>query len=323
MIALLTGIALLAQDPELRRDPTPVPRQPFVRYVTKDKFNREITFYVGDGDKDAPLVLFIQGSGSGSNFVEIEGKVYPQNGQVPLHDLAKGKIRLIMVEKPGVKFLDKGAGGIDPANAEFKKEHTLDRWSEACGASLRAARRIEGVNPNKIMVVGHSEGGLVACRVAAQHPFVTHVATLAGGGVTQLYDLMTLVRKGVFAGSVSDDPEKRIAWFTAEWKKVLEDPDSADKLFLGHPNRRWSSFLSTSPVEELAKYNGKIYIAQGVEDSAVDISSADALHAQLLSRGKDVTYDRVKDGDHMFGKKDDRGAGWTSALTRLLAWFAP
>lgn len=304
-----------------------LPRQPYERYFTDDKLGRRITFYITEPPTEGvrPLVVFIQGSGSGSNFIEVDGRLVPQNGQTSIYDAASGKIRLLIVEKPGVKFLDRGdRGGTSAASEEFKKEHTLDRWAEAVSAALRASLELPGIDRNRILLMGHSEGGLVACRVAADNAEVTHVATLAGGGVTQLYDLIALARRGVFAQGVSDDPEKRVEFLTGEWKKVLAEPDAWDKDFLGHPYRRWSSFLASSPLEELSRFRGRIYIGQGVEDTAVDVSSADALYAQLLSRGKDVTYDRLPAVGHSFGPPGDRtGEGWKAEMGRVLKWFLP
>jgi len=240
-----------------------------------------------------------------------------------LFDQSKGAIRLLVVEKPGVKYLDKGSrGGVDANALEFKKEHTLQRWAEAVSAALRSCKGIEGIDRKRVLVAGHSEGALVACTVAAANPEVTHVASLAGGGVSQLYDLIALARKGVFAAGVSPDPEKRVAYLVQEWGKVLQDPDSWEKLFLGHPYRRWSSFLSTSPIEQLSTFGGKVYIAQGTDDSAVDVSSADALYSQLLSRGKTVTYDRIPGANHGFSQAEDKTMqGWPAAMKRLLDWF--
>lgn len=321
----LAAALLLAGSPGPRLDPTPIKGQPFRRYFIKDRYGREITFYLTEskGSEPKPLTVFVQGSGDGSNFVEVKGRVVPQNGQMTLYDEAKGAIRLLIVEKPGVRFLDRGEqGGAEKASADFREQHTLERWSEAVDASLRAALRLPGIDRKHVLVVGHSEGGLVACRVAAHNRAVTHVASLAGGGVTQLYDLIALARRGAFLQNLSDDPEKRVAYLTEEWKKVLADPHSAEKSFLGHPYRRWTSFLADSPIEELAQFKGTVYIAQGTADAAVDPSSADALDADLLRRGKDVTYDRVPNADHVFSTPDDkRGEGWTREMDRLLAWF--
>jgi predicted esterase len=328
VLSLLLAATLCWQAPptyDLRKDVEKVRGQPFERYFTHDRFGREITFFVTESrDKTAkPLAVYVQGSGDGSNFVESNGRVLPQNGFMNLYDESHGALRLLIVEKPGVKFLDQGGhGSAENASAEFKQEHTLDRWAEAVSAALRASHKIDGIDRTRILVAGHSEGGLVACRVAAQNPEVSHVATLAGGGVTQLYDLVSLARRGVFAQGVSDDPEKRVEYLLSEWKKVLADPDASDKLFLGHPYRRWSSFLSSSPIEELASFQGKIFIAQGVDDGAVDVSSADALYAQLIARGKDVTYDRLAGCDHVFSTSEEKhGEGWPREMKRLCEWM--
>ena len=50
----------------------------------------------------------------------------------------------------------------------------------------------------RTLVIGHSEGGIVAAYVAAKLPKVTHVASLAGGGPTQLFDF------------VSNDEDKKV-----------------------------------------------------------------------------------------------------------------
>ncbi|MBS1707374.1 MAG: alpha/beta fold hydrolase [Armatimonadetes bacterium] len=319
----LASILLVGQNKtDLRRDTTRLSGQPYTRYFTTDKFKREVTFYVTEAEGKAPLVVFVQGSGNGSNFIKVGERLVPQNGQTTLYDVAERKVRLLIVEKPGVKFLDPGdRGGAQSASDEFKQEHTFDRWAEAVGAALNAAKKIDGVDPGKILVVGHSEGGLVACRVAARDPEVKAVATLAGGGVTQLYDLVALARKGYFGGPDSK-PEETAQAILKMWDDVLADPDSATKLFLGHPYRRWSSFLATSPVEELARFKGRVFIGQGSEDKAVDVSSADVLYAQLKSRGHNVTYDRVAGADHGFAQPAEKpGTGWATELKRVWDWF--
>lgn len=88
------------------------------------------------------------------------------------------------------------------------------------------------------------------------------------------------------------------------------------------PQNGQTSFLATSPLQELGKFKGRIYIGQGLEDAAVDYSSADALYAQLLAQGKDVVYDRVPGVDHSFSSPDDnRSQGGRDEMTRVATWF--
>lgn len=153
---------------------------------------------------------------------------------------------------------------------------------------------------------------------------MTHVATLAGGGPTQLFDLIELARAGALCGNGGRDPDACVRDLLAQWDDVLKSPDSTEAFFLGHPHRRWTSFLATSPIEELRKTRARIFIGQGTEDKAVYPPGADVLYASLRSLGREVEYSRVK-GDHGFMTPGEDGQlatqGWQAMHKRVLAWF--
>src|SRR5262249_44381219 len=178
-----------------QRDPAPL-GVPFDRYTTKDTFDRTITFYLSHAPKGAgklPVALFIPGSGCASVFSERDGKVYGGRQNLLLAAGA-GQLRVLVVEKPGVAFGDrpKNPGSALEASAEFKREHTLPRWVEAVNAALRATHRLEDIDWTRTLVVGHSEGAIVAAHVAATNPLVSHVAVLSAGGAALLFFLVKL-----------------------------------------------------------------------------------------------------------------------------------
>jgi dipeptidyl aminopeptidase/acylaminoacyl peptidase len=145
---------------------------------------------------------------------------------------------------------------------------------------------------------------------------------MAGGGPSQLFDLLTLARKGNFFRPVSEDPDTRVRYVRDQWSAIQADPMSTEKLFFGFVYRRWSTFLASSPMEELAQVKVKIYLAQGVDDDAVDPASSDILDAHLRARGKDVVYDRVEGADHSFNLKGKPAVnGWQEQLARIVAWY--
>jgi dienelactone hydrolase len=311
----------------LRKDAAPVPDQPYERYFTTDRFGREITFYLSTASADRgslPLVAYVEGSGCASLFEDRDGRVVPAGGHIVVQEVADGVARVLIVEKPGVTFLDRPRTYEERSGSEeFRREHTLERWAEAIQAAVRAAGRVPGVQPDKVLVIGHSEGGLVACRVARSMPdVVTHVASLAGGGPSQLFDLITGARKGNFFRSVSDDPEARVAYVLDRWRDIQSDPQSTEKLFFGFAYRRWSTFLASSPMEELTGVKARIYLAQGVEDDGVDPASCDALDAHLRAKGQEVVYDRVSGANHSFRIRDRPDVdGWEELMDRVVKWF--
>ena len=311
---------------ELSKTFEPVPGQPYEKFSTRDRFGREIIFYLSTAvasRNSLPLVVFVEGSGCRSRFEERGGKILPAGGHIVVADVFKDKARVLVVEKPGVKYLAQPQNGCKDS-ADFNREHTLERWTEANEAAIRAARKLPQISKEKLLVIGHSEGGLVACRVARDLPeIVTHVSTIAGGGGSQLFDIVSLARNGEFFDKVSPDPEKRVQYVLDQWKAIQTDPTSAEKFFFGFAYRRWSSFLASSPIEELSAAQSKIYIAQGTADKAVDPTSADLLYAQLTAKNKQVIYDRVENANHSFRIKDKpKVDGWQELFERISKWFA-
>jgi predicted esterase len=305
-----------------------IPQQPYLRYRTTDALRRTIVFYVSEeaGASPLPLLVYVHGSGATSHFVQEGDRVVGRNGHSTVRDVAAGRARLVIVEKPGVEYLSDAPapGGAAAASETFRYEHTLNRWAEAVTAALRAARRLPGVDSSRVLVVGHSEGGLVAAVHAAEQEWVTHVAMLAGGGPSQLYDLLVLARRGLFFADRGETPDARERYVMDAWERIQASPESADSLFFGHPYRRWSSFLSRSPMQALGNTHARIYLTQGTRDEAVTLESFEMLCSQLRSQRADVVCDRAEGADHNFAYRAGEGPadGWAAAWTRVLEWYS-
>lgn len=317
VVATAAGGAVPAE-----RDPTDL-GVPFERWSVADALGRRITFYLSRAPSPAPgpLVVLVQGSGCTSLFRQ-RGDRVTGGHQSLLRQAVAGRARVLAVEKPGVRYLDdrpERPGEAAGCSREFLEEHTLPRWAAAIEAAVAAARGLPGIDASRTLVTGHSEGGLVAARVAADDPRVTHVASLAGGGPRALFDLAEAARRRAAPG----EAEARVAEIYRQWALVLADPERADRFFLGHPYRRWSSFLRTSVLEELARTPARVYLAHGTEDAAVPVAAFDLLLAELRARGRDVTAERLAGADHGFARPGDGGgaAGMQALLGRVAGWF--
>lgn len=297
--------------------------QPYGAYSVVDALGRTVSFYLSESTSQValPLVVYVHGSGHGSHFARVGDRVAPANGHATLVDAARGRARVLIVEKPGVTLFDNVSS---PSREAFRQEHTLDRWVEAVVAAASAASHLPGVDPERVLVVGHSEGGLVASRVARRLPSVSHIGVLAGGGPSQLFDLRLLARTGDLFASVSPHPSEREAFVLAQWDSIVADPESADRMFLGHPYRRWATFLSASPIAELRESPAQVFLAQGAEDRAVSRESFDALVSELAGAARRPVAILVPDADHSFAVTDASGArqdGWLAILSQLLDWY--
>ncbi len=303
-----------------------VPGQPYVRHSTKDRFGRRITFYLSnqsDSSAKLPLIVYIQGSGCNSLFARNGSVIVPVSGHATVSDVWTGHGRVLIAEKPGVEFLNAPRDGC-LKQTEFNQQHSLERWSEAVEAAIRAARTLPNVNENKLLLIGHSEGGVVAARIARKMgATVTHIAILAGEGPTQLYSLIQLAREGVLFRRISSDPEERVQYVLQRWREIQADPTNTERNFFGFSYLRWHSFLSSSPIEELEPVNARIHISHGTADRSVSVSSSDVLYVQLLADGKEVTFDRVEGADHSFNLEGDaQRDGWNEQHEKILTWFS-
>lgn len=317
LLALLP-LSLVAQQPgTVLTGPESIRRQPYARYTTLDSLQRTIQFYLAEpADAPVPLVVYVQGSGFSSHFVPAAPGYASATGHASLFDAARGRARVLLVEKPGVAFGD--AGGGDPPLL-FRREHTLERWSAAVVAAIVAARTLPGVDTTRLVVVGHSEGGIVAARVARLLPSVTHVALLAGEGPSQLHSLVALARDGALLESSGDTPAQREAAVRAAWDSIRNDPHNPGRTWFGHAYPRWWSFLATSSIEQIDGVAARVLLVQGSADKAVLPSSADSLFRVLKSRDVDVRLERVAGADHSFrlGSGEDR---WGAVLGTVLEW---
>jgi pimeloyl-ACP methyl ester carboxylesterase len=276
---------------------------PWTRYTTADRFGRTITFYLADlpgsaGERARPLALVIEGSGCQSVWVRIGGRI---GSNLPdlMSRAARGRVRVLVVEKPGVRFLDvaRRPGSALGASEEFLREHTLERWTEANLAALRAALAQVPAGDGRVLVAGHSEGATIACAVAAAEPRVTHVAALSGAGPTQLFDLAELLSRAAPGERPARAAARRDSVF-AQWRRIEADPLSTTRWWLGHPYRRWATFLPHNSLEDLVRTRARVFLAHGTADRSVPVVSFDWLRAELAARGRDVTVERLEGFDH-------------------------
>jgi len=295
----------------------PVGDKPFRRYVAEGSDGQPITFYLSTEpvtSHPVPLIVWVQGTGCSSQFVSVDGRM-SRGLQGVLYSVARGRARVLAVEKPGVEFLDDPPDAGDTSNCrpEFRAALTLDRWATTIADAIQAAHKLPGVDTSKTLVIGISEGGIVAMRVSNVSPVVTHAASLSGGGPVYLFHMAEFMRsKGL-------DAEKEVY---ACWSDILKDPDSSTKFCWGQTYRQWSSFMKTSVIAEALKSHAFLYFAHGTADTQQSIAGFDVLRAELAAKQRDAVFERIEGADHALDLPNQQVPEGLEAVSgRVVDWF--
>jgi len=338
LLLLPMAIAALAPSPDVEA-PDLVARAvdlgiDFDRRQSTDALGRTITWYLRgleprDSAPALPLVLWIQGSGGQSLFRRRGSEADAPIGAGVLDLLAEvvdDRALLLAVEKPGVAFLDdlERPGTAAGTNEEFRREHTLERWTIALAAALDAAGRRPDVDPTRVLVLGHSEGAATAARLAAERAdAVSHVGFLAGNGLTRGFCLVRRADRRRGPDDTAERRHARVEAMHATISDLLARPDDIDDLVMGHPPRRWASFLRASARDDLLRTEAPVMLVHGTADRSSPIESFDALRAELRRLDRPhVLARRLADADHAFDRPGDPpGAGFRRVLVECVDWF--
>lgn len=178
-----------------------------------------VTRPVGDGRY--PAVLFIQGiTCSSVENVSLYQKIF-----YPLTEYGFVTLR---VEKPGIGDSEGG-----PCEAcDFQTE--LDAYRQA----LRALKRYDFVDPDRVFIFGHSMGGIFGPLLAAEEP-VRGVAVFGTGFRTWLeYMLENNRRQALLAGADYPDVDAAIRQETVVSYELLVAKKTPEQIIRDHPDLR-------------------------------------------------------------------------------------
>lgn len=112
-----------------------------------------------------------------------------------------------------LRFDDRGVGA---SEGNFKTATSADFMTDAA-AAVAFLQQQQTINPTKIGVLGHSEGGLIAPMLAAQNPDIAFIVSLAGPGMAGK-DLLPEQNRAI--ATASGASEEDAAKYYAQSKKA-------------------------------------------------------------------------------------------------------
>lgn len=305
----------------LNRPQTP---QPPFDYGIEDiiYFNRDssirygATLTIPKGKGPFPALLLLSGSGQQNRDEELFGH---KPFAVVADYLTKAGYIVMRVD-------DRGMGqttGIRPdvTTADFVKD-------AAFGIEYLKTRR--EVNPDKIGLYGHSEGGMIAEILAAQRKDIDFIVLMAGPGIAnarlmeeqnnalfeksgfskEMIDEYGKLYRSVVEATISSKDsmefQKAVEKAVADWRKKTDarivasttgitDAATEQKVvrsFVDGFNKPWIRyFLSYDPKYDLQKTKAKILALNGDKDIQVISSSNLAGMKETLKKGKTKSYE--------------------------------
>jgi len=276
-------------------------------------------------DDKLPLLVNVDGSGAVSAFRKQDDRI---NGGMSgyLASVVQGRAHVLVVEKPGIElFTDhQKRGTVEGASREFLENYTLEYLTQSHVEAVQAVLKLPHVNEHKLLLFGISDGGQLAAEVSVHLPETTHVAALACGGPTQIFDFVLQAGRRQ-PGDKPGDAQKRVEAIYQRWDEIGKDPSSIEKFWSGHPYRRWSSFCSQSTTDALLKTKAEIYVAHGTADQAVPVESFDVLVSTLRTKGKTLVAERLDGLTHNFeiegDTSDKRYEPLDQLISRIIQWW--
>jgi pimeloyl-ACP methyl ester carboxylesterase len=174
----------------------------------------------------------------------------------------------------------------------------LAEYAEDARAVVKALSDRKDVDPKRIAVVGHSEGGTVALLAASKDKRISAVGLLATPGVSGA-ELILAQQQHSLGRSKMSAEEKQAA---VDLQRRIHDAVISGKGWEQLPinirrsvdNPEFQSLLTTDPAKVIPEVRQPILILQGTLDTQVDPSNADRLLTLAKARKNAPPVDFVK-----------------------------
>lgn len=341
-----TTLKHLAEDEDTgpKRPQTPKPPFPYqTKEVSYESFDGAAingtltlpTVTQESANRGSPCVLFITGSGQQDR----DETLFSHKPFAVIADaLARAGVASLRVDDRG------WAGAKDPAG----KEATSETFARDTAAGVEFLIHQPEVDPARVGLIGHSEGGLIAPAVAAAHPeSVSFIVLLAGPGVTgrdvlerQMVAIMKAQgatdeqvtkaaahqRQTLTAIAAGDETAAR-----ASLRETLKEGDAtgtlkdkaledAVEMGMRQADSAWMRhFLTRDPREALRKVRCPVLVLNGGKDTqVVPAQNVPEVVKALLDGGNTAVTARVFPNlNHLFQNVGEKGTGGVDEYARI------
>lgn len=262
----VTGFRLV---PAARRYQPPSPLPPEAPLIERELVIRtsrgsplEATLAIPKGEGPFPGVVLVHGSGPQDR----DQTIGPNK---PFADLARG----LAARGVAVLRYDKRTWA-HPTEFEGRPFTTEDEVITDAVAALATLREVDGIDPARIVIAGHSLGGMLAPRIARADGRLAGLVLLAAPSLP-LEDKVVMQTRYLaqLEGNISAEAEARVREVEGQRNTIRQLTDEAsapERLMLDLPARYWLDLRDYDPVEAAVKTNLPLLVIGGGRDYQVD-----------------------------------------------------
>ena len=247
-----------------------------------------LTLPAGAASRRAPAIVTITGSGSQDRDEGIPGLPKYALYRELADTLGRRGIAVLRLDDRGVNGSDRGPAGATTAD-----------FADDIRAGVEFLRSRAEIDPRRIGLVGHSEGGIIAPMVATADSGIAAIVMMAGI-VSTGREIITFQQHFVVDSMAHLLGQQREA-------ALAQSARSTDSIEAA--NAWWKFFLSYDGTAAAARVRAPVLIVHGAHDYQVPVSEAEKIAKAIRSGGnRDVTVKVFPATNHLF--VDDAGVGF-------------
>lgn len=304
-------------------------------YSLKNDSLGEINFYVTSRKirESKPLLLLFDGSGN----LPIYSLIRKNDGSAQLscnipfdYNSLSELFHVVLISKPGVPFLD--SLNVDSQRQFSRKYAPSESYKELLSLDWRvssASLIIDYltselyVKDNDVIAVGISEGGHVVPKLALLNKKVTRIVNIVGGGLSQFFGFIVNERNKAKEGLITcDEAQKNIDNLFLRFEDIIHNPNDIEKSWFGHTYRRWASFGSDIPLENMLKLDIPILLIGCGDDESSPVLVLDYVKIAFVIAGKNnLDYRVYPNCDHSFFDHESQTSKLTDMIQYVTDWI--
>lgn len=211
-------------------------------------------------DRLVPAIVLVHGSGPQDR----DESIGPNK---PFLDIARGLaaqgVAVLRYEKRTKARPQDFASGIFGVDDETTNDAVL---------AVDALRKVAGIDPTRVFVLGHSQGGLMAPRIAAVSGYVAGLVLMAAPARSLLDIVIEQNRRfAVLDDGKTSDAERDAINTLIQQVAMTRDAatDATTKTVMGLPAGYWRSIDAVDPVAEAKSVDLPMLVLQGARDIQV------------------------------------------------------